>query len=228
MLLRSDVLHLFARMLHHARRLLHTGQQQHVYAGQMRFRVNPSTDTIWAHLSHDLRQFIRRRVSDEHAADDLLQETFIRIHRNLETLQDADRLLAWVYQIARNVVRDYQRKAADSTIPLGDADPIDDCDSQPSSSACQTAGWLGDMIAALPEGYREAVHLAEIEGLTQQQVAERFDITLSGAKSRVQRGRAMLREALDQCCTLQFDHSGKLLGCDPRPGQSQCRECGDD
>ena len=57
---------------------------------------NPSTDAIWTHLSSDLRRFIRRRVSDDHVADDLLQETFVRVHRNIETLQDADRVAAWV------------------------------------------------------------------------------------------------------------------------------------
>ena len=74
----------------------------------------PSTEAIWTHLSADLRRFIRRRVSDDHAADDLLQETFVRVHRNLGTLQEADRLAAWVYRIARNVIHDHHRKAANA------------------------------------------------------------------------------------------------------------------
>lgn len=189
----------------------------------------PSTDTIWAHLSTDLRQFIRRRVSDDHAADDLLQETFLRIHRNLGTLQEADRLAAWVYQIARNVVRDHHRQAAlpanTSTVALGDVDPTDDSDNQRSLSRCGSAQWLEEMIGTLPDGYREALQLAEIEGHTQQEVAQQFGISLSGAKSRVQRGRALLREALDACCRWQFDHSGRLIDCDPRPDQKVCRSC---
>lgn len=187
-------------------------------------KTQPSTDTIWEQLSTELRRFIRRRVADDHAADDLLQETFLRIHRNLGTLQDADRLAAWVYQIARNVVRDHHRKAAHSTVALGDADPADDGEdlSPPHGLG---AGWLEEMIGTLPEGYREAVKLAELDGLTQQEVARRFGITLSGAKSRVQRGRAMLREALDACCQFQFDHTGRLVGCDPRPEQKACRAC---
>lgn len=150
----------------------------------------PSTETIWAHLSAELRQFIRRRVSDEHAADDLLQETFLRIHRNLGTLQDADRLAAWVYQIARNVVRDYHRKATTSPVGLGDVDPTDECDDSSNQPDCGSARWLVEMLKSLPEGYREAVQLAEIEGRTQQQVAQQFGLTLSGAKSRVGSGPA--------------------------------------
>lgn len=185
----------------------------------------PSTETIWAHLNAELRQFIRRRVSDDHAADDLLQETFLRIHSNLGTLRDSDRLAAWVYQIARNVVRDHHRKATTSIVALGDTDPASVGDDHPNSPRCSGADWLDEMIGTLPDGYREAVKLAEMEGLTQQEVAHQFGITLSGAKSRVQRGRAKLREALNECCKFQFDHAGRLLGCDPRPEQKVCRAC---
>lgn len=188
-------------------------------------KTQPSTETIWTHLSKELRRFIRRRVSDDHAADDLMQETFLRIHRNLGTLQDTDRLAAWVYQIARNVVRDHHRKAIHSTVSLGDTDPAELDDDHLNPPRCRGANWLDEMIGTLPDGYREAVELAEIEGLTQQELAHKFGITLSGAKSRVQRGRAMLREALDECCKFQFDHTGRLMDCDPRPRQKVCRAC---
>lgn len=187
--------------------------------------TQPSTDTIWAHLSTELRQFIRRRVSDDHAADDLLQETFLRIHRNLGTLRDSDRLAAWVYQIARNVVRDHHRKATSSTVALGDSDPSVDGDDHLNPSPCGGAGWLSEMIETLPDGYREAVRLAEMEGLTQQEVAHKSGITLSGAKSRVQRGRAMLRDALDACCTFQLDHAGRVMDCIPRTERRACKTC---
>jgi RNA polymerase sigma-70 factor (ECF subfamily) len=190
-----------------------------------------STDTIWAHLSMDLRQFIRRRVSDDHAADDLLQETFLRIHRNVGTLRDSDRLAAWVYQIARNVIRDHHRKAANSMMALGEADPADanptdKCDHQPSQLPCGGAEWLGQMISTLPPGYREAVRWAEMERLSQQEVAHKFGITLSGAKSRIQRGRRLLRQALEECCIFQLDHAGRPMDCSVRPGQKACQSCG--
>lgn len=190
-------------------------------------KTQPSTDTIWASLSTDLRRFIRGRVSDEHAADDLLQETFLRIHRNLGTLQDADRLAAWVYQIARNVVRDYYRQPAKSTVALGDAEPLENAIEEPNSLRCRGADWLDEMIGTLPAGYREAVQLAEIEGLTQQQVAHKVGLSLSGAKSRVQRGRTLLRSVLDQCCRFEFDRRGNLVDCDPKSDRQTCRNCGD-
>jgi RNA polymerase sigma-70 factor (ECF subfamily) len=69
------------------------------------------TGTIWEQFSSDLRRFIRRRVSDDHVADDLLQETFLRVHTGLPRLADGDRLVAWVYRIARNVLVDFHRRA---------------------------------------------------------------------------------------------------------------------
>lgn len=186
---------------------------------------SPSTDAIWAHLSSDLRRFIRRRVSDDHVADDLLQETFVRVHRNIGTLQEADRLAAWVYRIARNVIHDHHRKAANATVALADADPVDDCDARLSRLRCQGGVWLDEMIRSLPEGYREAVQLAEIEGLSQQEVADRLGLSLSGAKSRVQRGRKLLKAELDRCCTFAFDRRGNLTDCDPKPDRTVCRDC---
>jgi RNA polymerase sigma-70 factor, ECF subfamily len=185
----------------------------------------PSTEAVWSHLSSDLRRFVRRRVSDDHTADDLLQETFVRVHRNLGTLHEADRLAAWVYRIARNVIHDHHRKATNGVVALADADPVDDADDgQARRRGCD---WLDEMIRSLPEGYREAVQLAEIEGLSQQEVAERLGLSLSGGKSRIQRGRAMLRGVLEQCCHFEFDVRGNMMDCDPKPDRKACRDCGE-
>jgi RNA polymerase sigma-70 factor, ECF subfamily len=187
----------------------------------------PTTEAIWSELSSDLRRFIRRRVSDDHLADDLLQETFVRIHRSIESLADAERLAAWLYTIARNVVHDHYRRSTDEPIALGDTDPAETTDDWPNQLHCRTAEWLEELVAQLPEKYREAVRLAEIDGLTQQEVADRLGLSLSGAKSRIQRGRVMFRSALEQCCRFEFDRRGNLMDVDPRPDRNVCRDCGE-
>ncbi|MCI0465246.1 MAG: RNA polymerase sigma factor SigZ [Gemmataceae bacterium] len=187
--------------------------------------AQPTTDAIWARLSADLRRFIRRRVADDHVADDLLQETFVRVHRNLPALQEADRLAAWVYQIARNVLHDHYRKAATTTVELADADPADESDAHLSCLRGRAAEWLGEMVNQLPEGYRQAVQLSEIEGLPQQEVADRLGLSLSGAKSRIQRGRVMLKGVLEQCCHFEFDQRGNVMDYEPRPDRTVCRNC---
>lgn len=187
---------------------------------------HPSTDAIWAHLSADLRRFIRRRVPDDHATDDLLQETFVRVHRNIGTLQEADRLAAWVYRIARNVIHDYHRSAS-NTVALDGSDPAEDADDRGSCVRGRACGWLDEMVRSLPDGYREAVQLSEIDGLPQQEVADRLGLSLSGAKSRIQRGRAMLRGVLEQCCHFELDGRGNVMDYDPKPDRTVCRDCGE-
>ena len=186
--------------------------------------AHTTTDAIWMHLSSDLRQFIFRRVRDNHVADDLLQETFVRVHRSIETLQDKERVAAWVYQIARNVVRDHYRKASTAGVTLADVEDILDDEQGGLPIGSRDPSWLSEMIASLPESYRTAMQLAEIEGLSQQELADRLGLSLSGAKSRVQRGRAMLKSLLEACCTFELDSRGRL-SCEPKPHQTTCRDC---
>jgi predicted DNA-binding protein (UPF0251 family) len=82
-------------------------------------------------------------------------------------------------------------------------------------------------VKQIADRLQEAVRLSEIEELPQHEVADRIGLSVSGAKSRVQRGRAMLREVLDQCCVFQFDRQGNLMDCDPKPDRNVCRDCGD-
>ena len=72
------------------------------------------------------------------------------------------------------------------------------------------------MISTLPEPYREALVLTEFEGLTQKQMAARLGTSLSGAKSRVQRGREQLKQMLLERCEFEFDRLGRIIDCKPR------------
>ena len=150
----------------------------------------------------------------------------MRVHRNIGTLQEAVRLAAWVYQIARNVIHDYHRRASSPTVALIDADPMDDHEHE-RQFGCDGIPWLNEMIGSLPSGYREAVQMAEIAERSQQDVADRLGLSLSGAKSRIQRGRAMLKNILERCCSFELDGRGRVMGCDPKPNQKVCRDCED-
>ena len=76
------------------------------------------------------------------------------------------------------------------------------------------------MIAALPDPYREALILSEYQGLSQKDVADRLGISLSGAKSRVQRARRQLREMFLACCHFEMDRRGRILDY-----YARCPEC---
>ncbi len=165
-------------------------------------------EEIWREHQAALRAFIRRRVADNGAAEDILQEVFLKMHGGLASLRDRTRLRGWLYRTARNAILDYYR-ARKPTVEIPDwlAGPEQD----PGETARQEmAQCLLPMIRQLPEKYREAVILSELEGLPQREVAEMQSLSLSGAKSRIQRGRALLREMLAECCRLYFDRRGRL------------------
>ncbi|MBL8739833.1 MAG: sigma-70 family RNA polymerase sigma factor, partial [Myxococcales bacterium] len=145
-------------------------------------------------LRDGLRQFMRNRVGEEHA-DDLVQDVFLRMHEHADGLRDEDRVAAWAFRIARNVVIDhYRSRPRRSLEPLpGDASFADLASLEPTGNQNEiVAGWLRPMLFLLPDIYAEAVEAVELEGLTHKEYAERAGISLSGAKSRTQRARAML------------------------------------
>ncbi len=148
---------------------------------------------------------------DDAAADDVLQNVFLKMHTGLTALKDERKLQSWLYQVTRNAIVDYYRsqKPAAVDIPewLTHAGPDSRDKVTQELSEC-----LQPMIQLLPENYRDAIILSELKGLTQKEVAQAKGISLSGAKSRVRRGRALLKEMLTACCAPEFDHGGRLCG----------------
>ena len=170
-----------------------------------------STEEIWGLLSVKLKKFLLRRVSDERIAEDLLQETFIRIHKKLDDLDNTQRITPWVFQIARNLVVDFYRsKSREAADMANDLEASADEEEQNLNEL--VSGWLSKMVSKLPESYRDAVELYELRGIPQQEIADQLGISLSGAKSRVQRGREKLKSMLFDCCSFQQDRYGNVIG----------------
>ncbi len=182
-----------------------------------------STERIWELLSAKLRSFLLQRLSDPQVAEDLLQETFLRIHKKLDDVADEQRITAWVFQIARNLAIDhYRTKGRDPAVEM--PDDVRAPTHEPENMNEEVIGWLPAMIAQLPDTYREAVELYELKEMPQQQIAEQLNISLSGAKSRVQRGRAKLKSLLFECCSFDRDSHGNVI--DYRKNSAAtCQEC---
>jgi RNA polymerase sigma-70 factor (ECF subfamily) len=179
------------------------------------------SEKVWQEYQSRLRTFIRNRISNDSATDDILQDVFLKMHAGLASLKDETKLKSWLYKIARNAIIDYfrsQKPAVDipEWFPQAETDPNEKITQELSNC-------LQPMIQLLPENYREAVILSELKGLTQKEVAQIQGTSLSGAKSRVQRGRALLKNMLTDCCRLQFDHSGRL--CDYERKDGDCDAC---
>ncbi len=175
--------------------------------------------TVYDALAGDLLRFFMRRV-DEASAHDLRQETFLRLHRELPALGDEEHIAAWTFRVARNLLIDHHRRQRPA-VPVDPDAHADDEEPLPDDEvSAEVAQWLPAFMATLDEPTRQALVLAELEGLTQREVAERLGLSTSGAKSRVQRGRHKLREALEACCEIERDVRGHDTDYKPREGCS--------
>ena len=158
-----------------------------------------TVEDVWVEFGAGLRAFVGRRVADAHQAEDLVSEIVVKVHRHLDTLDDQERLTAWVFRIARNVIKDHYKVSGRRREVL-DSEP----DEVPSTST--TDEWVDDqdavlaelavclrpLLSELPDDYRRALELTDLGGLSQAEAAELEHVSLSGMKSRVQRGRRQL------------------------------------
>ncbi len=184
-----------------------------------------TTEKIWEEFHPRIKQFILKRIPDEHNAEDILQEVFLKIHARIDTLRDEEKLQSWMYQIARNVIADYYRQHK-ATVALSEAlllpeEPVVDDD-----VVKDLLPGVRTMVNSLPDEYRQALLLTEYEGLTQRELAERLGLSLSGAKSRVQRAREKLKAMLLDCCHFEFDRLGKIIDYQPRCACCTNQKCG--
>jgi RNA polymerase sigma-70 factor (ECF subfamily) len=185
--------------------------------------TTPATDPTahWQPFVAGVRAFVARRVPAQDA-DDVAQEVMVRLHQAAATLRDAERAESWVYGIARRTVADHFR-ARGGTERAPGTEPVDDL---PAAAAPhrgfgtfrgahsvheEVLSWLRPMAEELPDGYRQALLLADFEGRPQREVAKLLGLSLSGAKSRVQRARAMLGEHLRRCCEVELGADGEVV-----------------
>ena len=185
-----------------------------------------SAGELWEDFGRQLRAFIRSRVGAEADAEDLLQEVFLKIHQEACSVKDQEKVQAWVYRIARNAVTDHyrsrSRRAWAAEVPVEQVVEQMAGDEDHGDVHEEVLGWLEPMIEELPPSYGEALRLADIEGLAQREVAERLGLTLSGAKSRVQRARRQLGEILAACCQVELGGDGRVVDYSRRAETRRC------
>jgi RNA polymerase sigma-70 factor (ECF subfamily) len=179
------------------------------------------TESIWNEYHQKLYRFIQYRVTDTSITDDILQEVIMRVHSRIDTLKDQNKIQNWLYRITRNAIIDhYRAQKPMQELPETFTGPQQDAGDE---ARREIASCLIPFIQNLPEHYRQALTLSEIEGFTQKEVAAKQRLSLSGAKARVQRGRAMMKEMLLKCCRFEFDHQGKMI--DYEAKSRNCDKC---
>jgi len=182
--------------------------------------LNKCVEEIWEEFSRPLKNFVQKRVKNTQDAEDIFQDIFCKIAENIEQINEADKLHAWIYKIARNSIIDYYRTSNNGGC-MGALKENSIGESQDETNAnVEISQCLKEMIRFLPEKYKQAIILTEFHNMTQKEAAKELGLSESGAKSRVQRARIKLKEMLLACCSLEVDHFGNVI-----EYEHKCTDC---
>lgn len=168
-----------------------------------------------------LLAYVLSIVRDAEIAQDITQEAMLRAFRSLAELKDNNRLTPWLYRIATNICRDYFRKNGRTREESQDRDSVSDMrdENAPRLDKVLECEEMGECVqryfAELSDSYRAVILLHDVEGLTNQKIANMLDISLDAAKVRLHRSRKQLRNILKDVCHFYIDERGVLV-CEPK------------
>jgi len=160
--------------------------------------------TVYDHLAPRLRAFFRRSTRDHASADDLLQQTFVNIHRGRQCFVHGSDVVPWAFAIARRLLIDSARKrkreaflssSDEETSPL-DLSMAEDGSPDEITWSKELAARAHAELGKLPEGQREAYELVRGDGLSVSEAADVLGISGAAVKQRVFRAYEALRAAL--------------------------------
>ena len=177
----------------------------------------PDSTAALARFQHELRSFIARRVPGPDA-DDVLQDTMLRIHLGVGSLRSQERLAPWVYRVARSAVIDHHRKHVPRPVDVTELmeEPFEE---EPTGEVERMLSrCVAPFVDLLPSDQAEALRLTDLGGMTQAEAAARLGVPVPTLKARVQRGRRKLRDSFEACCELIQDVRGAVIDATPRCG----------
>jgi RNA polymerase sigma-70 factor (ECF subfamily) len=166
---------------------------------------------VWNEIIVRLREFVYRKVKDREVANDIVQDVFLKVQAKISQLREPKKLTNWIFQITLHTIMDYFRTKKKILVAAefhwdNEVQELNDC----------VAYCLNQLLDTLPAKYREAIRLTEVENLSQTALAEHLGISYSGAKSRVQRARQMLRDKLHNLYKIKTDPYGNIIACEDK------------
>jgi len=151
-----------------------------------------------------LVRFVKSRISDAVDSEEMVSEILLKVYDNCEKLEEIKNPEGWLIAVSKNAIADYYRKEKKESI--GDIPEIPIYQNSSDNYSILTE-CLPGLISKLPAKYADPLRQYELEGIPQKQLAIQYKMSESGLKSRVQRGRKMLRELFITYC-------GEALECE--------------
>jgi RNA polymerase sigma-70 factor (ECF subfamily) len=179
----------------------------------------PSFEELSSELGPALSRYLGRMVGNAADADELLQETLMRVAQGLPRFEGRSSPKTWAFRIATHVAIDFLRRSrADALAELTPASEVSDIDEEDALIVDEMNACVRQVIDGLPVEYRAPLVLQALEGRTIAEIAEVCEITVATAKVRVHRARARLREALDRQCDFYQSEAGDVRCDRKQPG----------
>lgn len=185
-------------------------------------------EIIWDEFHRKLFNYINNKINNEHDAEDILQEVFVKIYNNLNEVEDEAKIKSWIYKITQNSIIDYYKKKKAINMDIEDFDKIINEDEDESNMNEDITKCFEMLIGKLPSKYNEPLYLHDIEGKKYKEISKELDISLSCSKMRVTRARALLKETLLKCCDFEVDSFGNIVDYKVKnKGCKDCKDCND-
>ena len=164
-----------------------------------------------------VRKFILASVKNESVADDLVQETFIKIQENLDSVREPERISSWIFRIAYHLCQDHFRtlKKSSSQEEIHDElVTLQESLAQKKLEQGEMSRCVQDKLSLLPETLRSVIIFADIMDFSRQEIADILGLTLENVKVRLHRARKKLKAILEKECTFEVDERSVLV-CEP-------------
>jgi RNA polymerase sigma-70 factor (ECF subfamily) len=189
-------------------------------------------ESVYAEHHATILAYLQRLTRRRDLAEELAQETFLRVGRGLDGFRGGSKITTWIYRIATNVYLDQYRKA-----PLPGHFP-EESEGSPGEPSCvsgrslsklpdrlfeesEMGNCIREVIDGLPPDHRAAIVLHDLQGLPNKEVARILECSLDASKMRVHRARQRLRAHLAERCDFYHDEEN-VLRCDRKPPRGRC------
>lgn len=175
----------------------------------------------WESLTGKLYIYLLKNVRDKDVAKDLLHDAFLKILEKRQFYRFKENYDGWAFVITKNVLIDYYRKIKNNADFESIKEGLDE-NKDESDTYKNLVPALKEFIEDLPEKYSKPLILSDIEGIKQELIARKLGLSVSGAKSRIQRARKMLKEYFLKCSEYKYDSRGKVVEFYPRSPSCVC------
>lgn len=173
------------------------------------------TYEIYDQYYHKVRRFILSNVRNQWTADDLTQETFIRIQTSLDKVKDHERLASWIFRTAYNICQDHFRRRQTAAPREGELsesmEGLQSAIAQQGLEQCEMSRCVQDVVNLLPESLRSVIVLYDLGDLSHREIAEILETSVGNVKVRLHRGRKKLKTLLEERCTFETDERNTLV-----------------